>query len=181
MKRYDAIKKVTNYITDELLIANIGFPARELYDIKDRSENFYMLGSMGLASSIGLGLSLSQDKKVIVLDGDGSILMNLGSLFTIHNQNPQNFILIVLDNSAYGSTGNQETYTKNTDLIEIAKSIGFKKVYDFEDISFEEILNEKTESPVCIHFKIKPGNSDVGIIDLTPDEIKKRFIDSIDR
>ncbi|KZX12218.1 sulfopyruvate decarboxylase subunit beta [Methanobrevibacter filiformis] len=181
MERYDAIKEIAKNLTDELVIANIGFPSRELYEIKDRAENFYMLGSMGLASSIGLGLGLSQDKKVIVLDGDGSILMNLGSLVTIFNQNPSNFILIALDNSAYGSTGNQETYCKNTDLLKIAKSIGFKKAFNFKDIDFKEILSEDIEEPIFIHFKINPGNADVGIIDLTPDKIKNRFKEIVNK
>lgn len=178
MKRFDAIKEISNYISDELIIANIGFPSRELYEIKDRNKNFYMLGSMGLASSIGLGLSLSQNKKVIVLDGDGSILMNLGSLVTIANQNPKNFILIVLDNEVYGSTGNQRTYTKNTNLLNIAKAAGFKHTYNYQDINFKEILSKNSDDSIFIHFKISKGNADVGIIDLTPEDIKKRFIES---
>lgn len=73
MIRYDAIKEIMEHITDELVIGNIGFPSKELYKIKDRNKNFYMLGSMGLASSIGLGISLSQNnQKVISLDGDYS-------------------------------------------------------------------------------------------------------------
>lgn len=179
MKRYDAISEISKYISDELVIANIGFPSRELYEIKDRNKNFYMLGSMGLASSIGLGLALSQDKKVIVLDGDGSILMNLGSLVTIANQQLKNFILIALDNGAYGSTGNQETYCKKTNLLEIAKSTGFKNVYNYNDIDFKTILSQNIEEPIFIHYKIKPGNADVGIIDLSPEEIKSRFMKSI--
>ena len=110
MIRYNAIQEIMNHITNELIICNIGFPCKELYQIKDREENFYMLGSMGLCSSIGLGIALSNpNKKVISIDGDGSILMNLATLVTIKNQNPKNYILIILDNGAYGSTGNQET------------------------------------------------------------------------
>ncbi|KZX11133.1 sulfopyruvate decarboxylase subunit beta [Methanobrevibacter curvatus] len=179
MKRFDAIKKIMENISNELLIANIGFPSRELYEICDRNENFYMLGSMGLASSIGLGLALSQDKKIIVLDGDGSTLMNLGSLVTIANQNPKNFILIVLDNHAYGSTGNQETYTKNTNLLKIAKSAGFKNVFNYNTINFKDLLSKNLIESTFIHFEIEPGNADVGVIDLSPDEIKNRFIKAV--
>jgi sulfopyruvate decarboxylase subunit beta len=70
-----------------------------------------MLGSMGLASSIGLGLALSTDRKVVVIDGDGALLMNLGSLATIGATGPRNYVLIVIDNQSYGSTGFQPTFT----------------------------------------------------------------------
>lgn len=193
MKRFDAITKIMKYINDEIVICNIGFPSRELYQIKDRAKNFYMLGSMGLASSIGLGLAISKDinfiknkentqtidEKVIVFDGDGSILMNLGSLVTIFNQNPKNLILIVFDNGCYGSTGNQCTYAQNVDLLEIAKSIGFKNCYDYNDIDFKDILSNSQEGTVFIHYKILPGNTDSLIIDLTPENIKNRFLNAI--
>ena len=77
MKRRDAIAKIMSAIDDELVLCNIGFPSRELYDIDDRNENFYMIGSMGLVSSIGLGLALAKpNKKIVIIDGDGSFLMN---------------------------------------------------------------------------------------------------------
>jgi sulfopyruvate decarboxylase subunit beta len=91
MKRRDAIEKIIGLIDYELVICNIGFPSRELYDIRDRDENFYMIGSMGLASSIGFGLALARpDKKVVVIDGDGSLLMNMGSLVTVFSNSPKN-------------------------------------------------------------------------------------------
>jgi sulfopyruvate decarboxylase subunit beta len=179
MKRYDAIKNIMNHVDSEIVVANIGFPSRELYNIKDRNRNFYMLGSMGLASSIGLGLALSQKEKVIVLDGDGSILMNLGSLVTITNQNPDNLVLIVIDNGVYGSTGNQPTYSQNTNLLKVAKNIGFKHWHDFKQINFKEILNKDHDGSIFIHYQVESGNADVGIIDLTPDLIKKRFVNSL--
>jgi len=180
MKRFDGIKDVMKHIKDETIVCNIGFPSRELYEIKDRSKNFYMLGSMGLASSIGLGLAISKSKeKVIVFDGDGSILMNLGSLVTVFNQNPNNLILIVFDNGCYGSTGNQCTYAQNVNLLEVAKSIGFKNSYDYSEIDFKDILKNKQESSIFIHYKIIPGNADSPIIDISPEEIKKRFMKSI--
>lgn len=181
MKRFDGIKDVMKHINDEIIVCNIGFPSRELYEIKDRSKNFYMLGSMGLASSIGLGLAISKNKKkVIVFDGDGSVLMNLGSLATIFNQNPKNFILIVFDNGCYGSTGNQCTYAQNVNLLEVAKSIGFKNSYDYNEINFKDILKKEQESPVFLHYKILPGNADSPIIDISPEDIKNRFMTSIE-
>jgi len=182
MKRFDGIKNIMKYLEDEILICNIGFPSRELYEIKDRNKNFYMLGSMGLASSIGLGLAISKkEERVIIFDGDGSVLMNFGSLFTIFNQNPSNLILIVFDNGVYGSTGNQNSYAQNSDLLEIAKSIGFKRAYRYDEIDFEKILKEKSEDSIFIHYKVLPGNHNSKIIDLSPEKIKNRFMKSINR
>ena len=190
MERFDGIKDIMEYITDEIVVCNIGFPSRELYQIKDRAKNFYMLGSMGLASSIGLGLAMAKDtvdgtkdknnsEKIIVFDGDGSVLMNMGSLATIFNQNPKNLILIVFDNGCYGSTGNQCTYAQNIDLLEVVKGIGFKDCYDYEDIDFGEILKKEQKNSIFIHYKILPGNADSPIIDMSPDEIRDRFLEDI--
>ena len=99
MKRMEAISEVAAAAEKALIVCNIGFPSRELYAAADRPENFYMLGSMGLASSIGLGLALVRpERKVIVLDGDGSVLMNLGALATIAHNALENYLLIILDN-----------------------------------------------------------------------------------
>lgn len=179
MKRYDAIKKIMEDIDDELIISNIGFPSRELYDIKDRAGNFYMIGSMGLVSSIGLGLAMSVDKKVVIIDGDGSLLMNLGSIATIACCNPKNLTWILLNNAAYGSTGNQDTYAKNIDLKEIVKSTGIP-TYSYGEMPLKDILN--LNETTFINFNIEKGNNDSAkIIPLSPEEIKNRFMNSIDK
>ena len=173
--RRDAINEIMKNIDDELIVCNIGFPSRELYDIKDRAENFYMIGSMGLASSIGFGLALAKpDKKVVVIDGDGSLLMNMGSLVTIFSNSPKNLTWIVIDNEAYGSTGNQETYSKFIDIKEIAESVGFKNCYNADETD----LNEAIKSDACtfICYKTDPGNSNAPLIDLDPVTIKNRFM-----
>ena len=178
MARYEAIEDIMKNIDDELIVCNIGFPSRELYDIKDRDENFYMIGSMGLASSIGFGLALARpDKDIVVIDGDGSLLMNMGSLVTIFANNPRNLTWIVIDNGAYGSTGNQDTYAQSIDLTDIARSVGFKNSYDFKDIDLKEII--KSDDASFIVYNTEAGNSKAPIIDLTPVEIKKRFMEAI--
>lgn len=178
MARYEAIKDIMKNIDDELIVCNIGFPSRELYEIDDRDENFYMIGSMGLASSIGFGLALSRpDKDIVVIDGDGSLLMNMGSLVTIFANNPRNLTWIVIDNGAYGSTGNQDTYAQAIDLVEIAKSVGFKNSYNFKDINLKDVIESDDAS--FIVYNTEPGNSKAPIIDLTPLEIKKRFMEAI--
>lgn len=179
MARREAIEDIMKSIDDELIVCNIGFPSRELYDIKDRDENFYMIGSMGLASSIGLGLALARpDKKVVVIDGDGSLLMNMGSLVTVFAANPSNLTWIVIDNGAYGSTGNQDTYAQLLDLVDIAKSVGFKNSYDFKDVDLKKIIDSEDAS--FIVYNTDSGNSATPIIDLTPIDIKKRFMKAID-
>ena len=178
MARREAIIDIMKNINDEIVVWDIGFPSRELYDIDDRDENFYMIGSMGLASSIGLGLALSRpDKDVVVIDGDGSLLMNMGSLVTIFANNPKNLTWIVIDNGAYGSTGNQDTYAQVIDLCEIAKSVGFKNSFNFEDIDLAEVI--KSDDASFIVYNTEAGNSKAPIIDLTPIEIKHRFMNAI--
>lgn len=183
MDRIDALKKISHELTSELVVCNIGFPSRELHYVKDSSTHFYMLGSMGLASSIGLGLAMSLDRKVVVFDGDGSILMNLGSLVTIYNQDPENLVLVVLDNECYGSTGSQCTYASTVDLGKVAEAVGFKNRYFIdekdENFSFKEILN--SNGPVFVHLKVKPGNADVPVIPMDAVEIKERFMSEIEK
>lgn len=188
MLRYDAIKKIIEPLTNEFVISNIGFPSRELYGIKDRNRNFYMSGSMGMATPIGLGLSLALERKddnqkVIVIDGDGSLLMNFGELITVYSQQPKNLIIALIDNEAYGSTGSQKTYASNVNLSNIAKSIGYKEVHSIDarnttdDIDITKYL-DKT-GPIFLHIKVKSGNTKAPIIDKTPSQIKNRFMNEI--
>jgi sulfopyruvate decarboxylase subunit beta len=174
MRRIDAISAVAKAAGDALIVCNIGFPSRELYAVRDRPENFYMLGSMGLASSIGLGLAQAQpERRVIVLDGDGAVLMNLGTLATIANFAPENYLLIILDNCCYGSTGSQPTCTHlGTDLAGMAEAAGVKDVRSVADLdSLRQSLKGKGVTVV----KVEPDNADVPIIDLSPDDIVQRF------
>ena len=177
MARYEAIQDIMEYIDEELVICNIGFPSRELYEIEDRSKNFYMIGSMGLASSIGLGLALARPHEdVVVIDGDGSLLMNMGSLVTVFAKNPSNLTWIVIDNEAYGSTGNQDTYTEVVDLVDVARGVGFKNSYYFDDINLKEFI--RSEDASFIVYKTEAGNSKAPIIDIDPITIKERFMSS---
>ena len=178
MARYEAIKEIMECHDEELVICNIGFPSRELYEINDRPKNFYMIGSMGLASSIGLGLALAKPyEDVVVIDGDGSLLMNMGSLVTVFANNPSNLTWIVIDNGAYGSTGNQDTYAQVVDLVDIARGVGFKNSYYSNDVNLKEFI--KSDDASFIVYRTEAGNSDAPIIDLDPITIKERFMKSI--
>ena len=126
MNRLEATQSLVAAIGDDPAIASLGHPAYDLFAARDRATNLYTWGSMGLASSIGLGLSLARrDLRVFVLDGDGSLLMNLGSLATIGWVRPEN--LVVWDNESYGTTGGQDTATAHgADLESAAKAMGIQ-------------------------------------------------------
>ena len=109
LTRYDIIKIIAPYLEGKAVVSNLGWPSKELYNIKHQPSNFYMLGSMGMATPIGLGISLTSSKEVVVIDGDGSLLMNPGTLATAAYAAPKNLTIIAIDNGAYGSTGNQPT------------------------------------------------------------------------
>jgi thiamine pyrophosphate-dependent acetolactate synthase large subunit-like protein len=126
MKRLDATRRLVAALGDEPIVASLGHPAYDLFAAGDRPANFYTWGSMGLASSIGLGLAMARpDLRVFVLDGDGSLLMNLGSLATIGWVRPANLVLIVWDNEEYATTGGQATATAHgADLEAAARAMG---------------------------------------------------------
>jgi len=113
----------------DVLIATTGMAARELMAECDRPQNFYMAGSMGHAMAFGLGVALRlPDRRVIVLDGDGSVLMHMGTLSTIAAIAPHNLLHVVLDNEAYGSTGDQATTSRTTDLAAVAAACGYRSI-----------------------------------------------------
>ena len=126
MTSLDVCQYLTAAAGDEPIIASLGHPAYDLFAAKDRPANLYTWGSMGLASSVGLGLALAQpSRRVFVLDGDGSLLMNLGSLATIGWTRPANLTLVVIDNGRYATTGGQDTATAHgTDLEAAARAMG---------------------------------------------------------
>ncbi|MBN1802407.1 MAG: sulfopyruvate decarboxylase subunit beta [Candidatus Lokiarchaeota archaeon] len=183
MKRYEAIKEIAKILQDELVVCNLGVPSKEFFNAKDRPENFYMMGSMGLASSIALGLALARpDKKIWCIEGDGALLMNLGSLCTIANLNPKNMTLIVIDNGVYGSTGGQKTHTSQaTRLEQVAIGAGFKSsVVISSQEQIVPILEQGSDDCRFVLIKTEPGNSTVKNIPLSPVAIKERFKRSIE-
>src|SRR5260221_3855789 len=121
MNRIEATRRICDVAGEAAIVASLGHPAYDLFAAEDRPRNFYTWGSMGLASSIGLGLAIARpDVRVFVLDGDGSLLMNLGSLATIGLLRPSNLIVIVMDNEEYATTGGQATPTAHGADLEAA-------------------------------------------------------------
>jgi sulfopyruvate decarboxylase beta subunit len=181
LTRFEILKTVASYLEGKIVVCNLGIPCKELYSIKHQKSNFYMLGSMGLASSIGLGISLFTSKDVVVIDGDGSLLANLGTLSTIALAKPRNLTILAVDNGAHGTTGNQPTATKFcVDLELTARGLGLKKTY--KAASQEEIfsmLQSLDDGPNFVHILAKPGNSNVPNVPLSPLEIKRNVIEAL--
>ncbi|WP_292389469.1 sulfopyruvate decarboxylase subunit beta [Methanosarcina sp. UBA5] len=183
MLRNDAICAITSQLDGEITITNLGVPCKELYACRDRELNFYMFGSMGLVSSIGLGLALRTEKTVVTFDGDGSLLMNPNTLLEIAKEAPKNLIIIGLDNGAYGSTGSQETCAlRYIDLEIFATACGIQntaKVNSPEGLIEAFRKFRAMQELSFIHVILKPGNTKAPNIPLSPEEVTKRFIEAL--
>ena len=182
MIRKEAVKLIAQEIGNQPIISANGFMSRDLYETNEKENNFYMIGSMGLASSIGLGVALSNPgKKIHIFDGDGNILMNLGSLVTIGSLKPKNLIHIIFDNKAHESTGGQPTNSKIIELEKIAEVAKFKiyKISKKEQIKkiFSKI--KKENGPICVLVKMEKSSVKSIRVDITPPNIKTRFMKSL--
>ncbi|MFK7891329.1 MAG: sulfopyruvate decarboxylase subunit beta [Granulosicoccus sp.] len=179
MIRSEILENLVPVLSDHFVVCNIGLPSQELHMIDDQPTNFYMLGTMGLASSIGLGLALAQKQKVISIDGDGSVLTNLGTLPTIANNVADNFILLIIDNGSYGSTGDQPTYAgRKTSLTAVAKACGCDQVVECQAEDTVQVLRDAIDSNkmTIIVCKCESGNVKVPVITMDPVVIRDRFM-----
>ena len=182
MIRSQVLKIIAPILRDQLVVCNIGIPSQELHAIDDQPSNFYMLGTMGLASSIGLGLALAQPKPVIVIDGDGSVLTNLGTLPTIANNVADNYILMIIDNGSYGSTGDQPTYAgKKTSLAKVAQACGCERVIECQAQDTAQVLRETLDAGkmTVIVCKCESGNAKMPVIETDPVVIRDRFMKAV--
>ena len=177
--RAQAMAVLLELLTDQPVIICNGFPSREAYKLADRPTHFYMIGSMGVAPAIGLGVALAKPmKKVVVLDGDGNVLMGMGTLATVGAMKPKNFVHVVFDNEVYGSTGNQPTLSRSVRLDQVAKAAGYvnvERVREREDIAYEfkDMLGK--DGPSLLLIKVTENAEDVGRVELDPPAITDRF------
>ena len=182
MIRKEAISTVVEKIGNQPIISANGFISRDLFEVCDKNSNFYMIGSMGLASSIGLGVALkSTKKKIFVFDGDGNILMNLGSLVTIGIIKPKNLVHVIFDNSSHESTGGQPTATNKIQLSKIAKSANYKVFQVKTKNQLVRVLQKikLIPGPIMIIVKIEKGGVISKRINIEPSKIKNRFMNSL--
>ena len=182
MIRKEAIKILSNEIKNDPIISANGYISRDLFEECDKDSNFYMIGSMGLASSIGLGIAIKNPKKrVFVFDGDGNILMNLGSLSTIGSLIQKNLVHIVFDNQSHESTGGQPTHTFNISIEKIAKSTNYSVFKTSTKKELELIFKKikKLSGPIMVVVKIKKSKIKSKRVDLKAVQIRDRFMNSL--
>ena len=182
MIRKEAVKIIANHIGKNPIISANGFMSRDLFEVNDKESNFYMIGSMGLASSIGLGIALKNPtKKVFVFDGDGNILMNLGSLVTIGSLKPKNLVHVVFDNNSHESTGDQPTSSSQINLAKIAKTVNYKIFVVQSKTKLMSILKElkNLQGPIFLLVKISVSNERSKRVSWTPKTIRDRVMKSL--
>jgi sulfopyruvate decarboxylase subunit beta len=177
------LKSIAPYLDAKVIVCNLGIPSKELFALKHQPSNFYMLGSMGMATPIGLGISLASDKEVLVIDGDGSLLMNPGTLATAAHISPPNLTILAVDNSAYGSTGDQPTLTGScVDLAVLAEGFGIGNVIRAAGTKqLADAMKKQAGRFTFIHAPALPGNADVPNISLHHLEIKEKVMEYIKR
>lgn len=163
-----------------ILLATTGKTGRELYELEDADNNFYMVGSMGYVSSLGLGLSLTRkDKDIIAIDGDGALLMHMGNLATNGCYSPSNMLHILLDNNMHDSTGGQYTVSHNVSFVDVAAGCGY--VYAIHVHNLEELENcikvwKQHKQLTFLYLKIAKGSKkDLGRPKIKPYEVKERL------
>ncbi|OGV14991.1 MAG: phosphonopyruvate decarboxylase [Stygiobacter sp. RIFOXYC2_FULL_38_25] len=181
-QRFDTLKIISRHKDiDTALFATTGKTGRELYDIEDTGHNLYMVGSMGCIGSLGLGTALNApSKNIIVIDGDGSLLMRSGSLATIAKFQPDNYLHILLDNNTYDSTGGQETVASNVDFVSLAQSNGFNtSIYCHNLDELDSYIGEwKKKKGLCfMYLRISKGSKkDLGRPSIKPYQVKDRIM-----
>ena len=166
---------------DTLVFATTGKTGRELYEIEDAPNNFYMVGSMGCVSPLALGLALTRkDKKVIAIDGDGSILMRMEALATNAYYSPSNMLHLVIDNNSYDSTGGQLTISHNVDFIQLAAACGYTNVlyiHDLSELQYHIEHWKKDGGLTLLYLKVAKGaRESLGRPRIKPYEVKERII-----
>ena len=181
MIRKEAISIIVEKMSNQPIISANGFISRDLFEVCDKNSNFYMIGSMGLASSIGLGVALKNPRKsVFIFDGDGNILMNLGSLTTIASQKPKNLIHVVFDNSVHESTGGQPTNSNFVNIEKIAKACNYNHTFTVRtENNLLKILDKikKLKGPIMIVVKIQQSKGEKSKrVNILSVDIKERFM-----
>jgi sulfopyruvate decarboxylase subunit beta len=180
MKRWEAVAALAPHVDGALVVACNGMLGRDLWASGDRSGHFYMIGSMGLASSIGLGLALARpERRVVVLDGDGNVLMGMGALANAAAAAPPNFHHVILDNGVHASTGGQRTVSAQVPLEEVARAAGYREALRAAGAAELERLAPAffaARGPACLLVEVEPGNrKGVPRVELPPEALAARF------
>lgn len=182
MSRFESIKIIREaFGNKDAIIATTGKIGRELFTLGDIKNQLYVVGSMGCAAGIGFGIQrIKPNRRVVVLDGDGAVLMKMGTLATIGNNKPPKFIHVILDNEAYESTGGQRSVSPTVDFCYIAAACGYKKCYRVDTHNgLIHAIHAVKENPCpsLVHVKVSSGSdSSLGRPTLKPFQVKERFM-----
>lgn len=187
MSRLESIRIIRETVSDECaIIATTGKIGRELFTLGDSNNQLYVVGSMGCAAAIGFGVQYTRpQRRVVVLDGDGAVLMKMGTLATIGHYQPAGFIHIILDNETYESTGGQYSVSPTVDFCKAASACGYRQCYRAD--TKNDLINSvnsavRSIGPSLIHLKILSGSApDLGRPTLKPFEVKERFMKFMER
>ena len=180
MNRFDVTKRLVAKLGDEAVIGGIGNTNFDLWATGQRPQNFYMLGSMGLACPIALGVAIAQpQRRVVAIEGDGSLLMQLGTLATIGTLRPKNLVIVVMDNGVYQITGGQPTASGlGADFVAIARGAGVAQSdWAADEAMFEFLveraLSEPGPSLIAVRIDDRPA---VATTERDPARIRDRFM-----
>lgn len=183
--RRETLKVLTDLSDkDTVLLATTGKTGRELFEVADKPNHLYMVGSMGCIGSLGLGLAMARpEKKIIAIDGDGALIMRLGSLTTNAYYQPSNLLHIVLDNNTHDSTGGQATVSHNIDFVDQAAAVCYPialKVNGLDELTKAIVKWEMNGGLTFIHLKIAKGSTkELGRPTMKPHEVKTRLMNFI--
>jgi thiamine pyrophosphate-dependent acetolactate synthase large subunit-like protein len=169
--------------SDEAVIGGIGNTNFDLWASGQRPQNFYMLGSMGLAIPIALGVATAQpQRQVVALEGDGSLLMQLGTLGTVATRAPKNLLIVVWDNGIYQITGGQKTLTSTTvDLVAMARAAGIEhSAWAADEAHFDALVDSALTGNQPAFIAVRTDNAKpTGVTERDPAKIRQRFMEGI--
>ena len=183
--RYAALTSLQRLVrNDTVFIATTGFTGRELYEAGDLPNNFYMVGSMGCAAPLGMGLAMARpDLRVIVIDGDGALLMRMGGAAVLAAYSPPNLVHVLLDNNAHDSTGAQRTVSDRIDFVAFAASVGYRNSFYAHDADeLASLAEQSLESRQLgfVYLATTPGaKPNLGRPKTKPPEVRERFMQFI--
>jgi phosphonopyruvate decarboxylase len=178
--RLSLLDAVLAAIPDDVpIVATTGKAGRELFTLADREQHIYLVGSMGCASAMGLGVAMTSGRRTVVLDGDGAALMKLGSVATIGAYQPAGLLHVLLDNGVHDSTGGQKTVSPSVDFAAVALACGYRRAFTCDSVAgFVEAFRQAmaADGPVLVHALIRPGSLEkLGRPTIAPHEVAQRF------
>jgi sulfopyruvate decarboxylase subunit beta len=181
MRKHDAIAQIIDAFPATPVVFSTGYISRLAYHVRDTPNHFYMVGSMGLAASIGIGISTITERQVVVVDGDGSLLMGLnGLLLKDELESACGIVHIVLNDGEYDSTGGQSAPPSTSRISDLARAAGYAQVHEADDattlgVALLAVTDADTQGSVMVHCQITPSHAVPPRIDIELPDIFTRL------